>query len=93
MIHPEPLPAHRPPAEPPRTQGISLAKTSFSLPDDGVEMKNAKVGPFCCTGNFVIVRSSDGDAVGYIYFYSWKGQAYNVEGDSIVPDISIGFLV
>jgi len=66
-----------------------LAKTSFSLPDDGIEMKNARVGPFCCTGNIVIVRSSDGGPVGYIYFYSWKGQAYNVEGGSIVPDISI----
>src|SRR5262249_50946069 len=48
-----------------------------------------KVGPFCCTGKIVTVQSNNGDPVGYIYFYSWKGQAYNVGGGSIVPDISI----
>jgi TIR domain len=77
------------PAQKPQAQEISLARSSFLLPDDGTEMKNAKVGPFCCTGTVVIVRSADGNPVGYIYFYSWKGQAYNVEGGSIVPDISV----
>lgn len=52
-------------------------------------MNNARVGPFCCTGSVVIVRSPDGDPVGYIYFYSWEGQAYKVEGGSIVPDVSL----
>lgn len=82
-------PGPSPPAQPPPIQEISLAKSSFLLPDDGIEMNNARVGPFCCTGNVVIVRSPDGSPVGYIYFYSWKGQAYNVEGGSIVPDISL----
>jgi hypothetical protein len=35
------------------------------------------------------VRSTDGDPAGYICFYSWKGQAYSVEGGSIVPDVSV----
>lgn len=53
-------PSPPPPAQQPRVQEISLVKSSFFLPDDDIEMKNAKVGPFCCTGNVVIVRSGDG---------------------------------
>jgi hypothetical protein len=86
---PDQTPSAPTPSQHPRDQEISLAKSSFLLPDDGIRMNNAKVGPFCCTGNVVIVRSPDGDPIGYIYFYSWKGQAYNVEGGSIVPDISV----
>ena len=82
-------PSRSSPPQQPGVQGISLAKSSFLLPDDGVAMNNAQVGPFCCTGNVVIVRSADGNPIGYIYFYSWKGQAYNVAGGSIVPDISV----
>jgi hypothetical protein len=77
------------PAQQPAVQGISLAKSSFLLPDDGIAMNNAQVGPFCCTGNVVIVRNADGNPAGYIYFYSWKGQAYNVAGGSIVPDFAV----
>lgn len=70
-------------------QQVALERTSFRLPDDGISMNNARVGPFCCTGKVVIVRSTDSNPVGYIYFFSWEGQAHNVGGGSIVPDLAV----
>lgn len=68
---------------------IVLKRTTFRLPDDGKRMNNAQVGPFCCTGQIVVVQSEGGDILGYIYFFDWEGQAYNVEGGSIVPDFAV----
>jgi hypothetical protein len=62
---------------------------SFILPDDGQPNNNARIGPFCCTGDTAIVRSRRGDPIGYIYFYTWKGRSYNVGNSSIVPDFTI----
>lgn len=73
-----------------RQPDLQLQQGSYRLPDDGSDMNNAQVGPFCCTGKIVTVRSTDGDPVGYIHFFFWEGQAYNVEGGSIFPNIIVG---
>ena len=62
---------------------------SFVLPQDGTPNNNGFIGPFCCTGRTVTVHR-DGVPLGYIYFYSWEGQAYNVGPDhSVAPDLQI----
>lgn len=85
----EPIPVKRVKKQPMEATQIALERSTFHLPDDGIPMKNARVGPFCCTGMIVIVRSTTGDPIGYIYFFSWEGQAYNSEGGSIVPDLAV----
>jgi len=82
VVRPDPRPAAT-------VDQVALERTSYRFPEDGIPMNNAQVGPFCCTGNVVIVRSTDGNPVGYVYFFAWEGQAYNVGGDSIVPDFAI----
>jgi hypothetical protein len=65
-------------------------QTSFILPNDGKSNNNQSIGPFCCTGHTATVVGNDGYAVGYIYFYAWDGQAYNVGNNrSIAPNIKI----
>jgi hypothetical protein len=69
---------------------VALEKVVFRLPGDGIPMNNARVGPFCCTGDVAIVRSTDGNPIGYIYFFDWEGKSYNIEGgDSIVQDFAV----
>ncbi|WP_224243234.1 hypothetical protein [Hyalangium gracile] len=63
---------------------------SYRLPQDGIANDNHYVGPFCCTGRTLIVRESQGESVlGYAYFLSWDGQAYNHPEGSIAPDFGI----
>jgi hypothetical protein len=67
-----------------------LERASFVLPADGTPNDNGSIGPFCCTGVTAVVESNAGAAVGYAYFYSWKGQAYQVTPTtSVAPDASI----
>lgn len=68
-----------------------LAKSTFHVPDlDGEDNENGFIGYFCCTGITGTVRSRCGDAVGYFYFFSWDGSAFNTsDGDSAVTDIRL----
>jgi hypothetical protein len=61
------------------------------LPGDGLPNNNQAIGPFCCTGETAIVTRNDNNPVGYIYFYSWRGQSYNFGSGSIsiAPDMEI----
>lgn len=60
---------------------ITLKQDSFNLPGDGQPMNNARVGPFCCTGDITVVRTNSGDPVGYIYFLEIDN-AYNIRGEA-----------
>jgi hypothetical protein len=67
-----------------------LAKTSFMLPADGTPNDNGAIGPFCCTGTTATVKDRLGRPVGYVYFFDWKGDAYNTSStSSAAPDVSI----
>ncbi len=61
---------------------IVLERDSFNLPEDGQPMNNARVGPFCCTGDITIVRTKNGDPLGYIYFLDMDN-AYNIRGEAV----------
>lgn len=61
---------------------LVLERDSFNLPKDGQPMNNARVGPFCCTGDITIVRTKNGDPLGYIYFLDIKN-AYNIKGEAV----------
>jgi hypothetical protein len=67
----------------------SLARTRFRLPEDATPNNNGSIGPFCCTGRTATITTSDGRAVGYVYFFGWKGQALSQGNTSFVPDIEI----
>lgn len=71
--------------------GQTLRQSSFHFPGDGTPNKNQTIGPFCCTGETATVRTTDDKSVGYIYFYSWNGQAVTKteDGRSFVPDVEI----
>lgn len=72
------------------TLGESKSRWSFELPGDGTPNDNDFIGPFCCTGETAVVKSDDGIELGYGYFYSWKGQAFNTSaGFAIAPDVRI----
>ena len=72
-----------------RSGSDTLEQTSFYLPGDGVLNNNGYIGPFCCTGETATVRRSDGSPIGYIYFFGWEGQAYQVGDRAIAPSIEI----
>lgn len=57
---------------------LALERDSFNLPGDGTPMNNARVGPFCCTGDIAVVRTQSGDPLGYIYFLDMDN-AYSSE--------------
>lgn len=69
------------PSEPPTL-------VSIHLPGDGLTNGNGYIGPFCCTGETAII-SANGTPVGYIYYYGWQGEAYNVADGSVATDIEI----
>jgi hypothetical protein len=66
-----------------------LDRTRFYLPGDGIRNNNQRIGPFCCTGETAIVYTNRGYPAGYVYFFGWVGQSYNVGDTSIAPDIQI----
>jgi hypothetical protein len=67
-----------------------LVPTSFELPSEGVRNHNAPIGPFCCTGTTATVGTTEGYAAGYAYFFTVKGQAWQVTPDtSYAPDVGI----
>lgn len=74
---------------PPPGQKVTLSRSTYYLPGDGVKNNNTQIGPFCCTGETVTVTSTKGENLGYVYFYDWQGQAYNVDDGSIYPNINI----
>lgn len=86
-----PTPAATPTPTPPP---LVLLKESFALPADATANSGATIGPFCCRGRTVTVRSSGGDLFGYAYWFQWAGQAYDAPRpgggyDSIYPDIRV----
>lgn len=76
--------------EAPRPDHIRLEKESFRYPEDAQPNNNGFIGPFCCTGRTLIIKATDGTPVGYAYFYTVKGQAYNVgKHSSVAPDMNV----
>jgi hypothetical protein len=61
-------------------EAMRLVRTSFRLPGDGVPNNNQSIGPFCCTGETLTVRRADGNAAGYVYFYSFEG-GFNISSN------------
>lgn len=65
-------------------------KSSFDLPNDAIPNNNQWIGPFCCTGETVVVqRAIDHVVLGYAYFYTWSGNAFMCEEGSFAPDMII----
>lgn len=68
---------------------LALTKSLFRLPQDGQPNNNASIGDMCCTGRTATVTALNGQPLGYIYFFAWTGQAYNVGDTSFAPTIKI----
>lgn len=64
-------------------------KNSFDLPNDAIPNNNQYIGPFCCTGETIVVERADHVVLGYAYFYAWEGQAFMCEDGSYAPDLTI----
>lgn len=73
----------------PDGQDPSLVQSTFLLPFDATPNNNGFIGPFCCTGDTATITSVEGHAVGYAYFFDWKGQAYNGADSAYAPDVQI----
>jgi hypothetical protein len=53
-----------------------LAQASFTLPGDATPNGGSTIGPFCCQGRTITLRTPSGDIAGYAYWYKWVGTAY-----------------
>jgi hypothetical protein len=53
-----------------------IANPSIALPADATPNDNGPIGPFCCTGSTATVRSPDGQALGYVYFFNFPGGGF-----------------
>jgi len=81
--------AEEPATDPFAGNGQEQRLTSFAFPGGGERNNNHSIGPFCCTGETATIRSANGQPLGYIYFFSWQGQAYNCNEGSRVPSVEI----
>jgi hypothetical protein len=64
----------------PRTVSPSvfeLQNKTFELPGAGQRNNNESIGDFCCTGETATIRTAQGTAAGYIYFYGFSGGITN----------------
>jgi hypothetical protein len=68
-----------------------LQQASFTLPGDATPNGGGTIGPFCCQGRTITLRTAAGDIVGYVYWYKWAGQAYNFDQGGAIPDIVVLF--
>jgi len=84
-VQPSPDPHPDVPKPPPQLQ---LAKDSFEFPGDGQKNQNQTIGDFCCTGETATVQTNMGSALGYIYFYDFRG-GINVGNSSAAEDFSV----
>lgn len=79
------------PAVTPSNGSVILQQAKFALPGDATANNGGTIGPFCCRGSTVTIRSAAGDTLGYAYWYKWQGQAYDLPRDGryvgIFPDI------
>jgi len=88
---PTATPTPRPPTATPTPvpgSGLVLDKTTFALPSEAVANGGASIGPFCCQGRTVTVKTTGGDIVAYAYWYRWT-QGWILEGGSAVSDIQV----
>lgn len=77
----------------PTIAGLALERTTFALPADATANGGRTIGPFCCRGRTVTLRTAAGEIVGYAYWFQWQGQAYDAPRgagfDGIYPDIRV----
>jgi hypothetical protein len=82
-----PTPASPIPAPP------TLERSTFALPADATANNGATIGPFCCRGRTVTVRTASGDVAAYVYWFKWAGQAYDIPRngafEGAYPDIRV----
>lgn len=67
---------------------VELGVWSFEFPG-GQDNNNQTIGDFCCTGQTHTVLTSNNTPIGYAYFFTWQGQAYNINNTSIAPNFEI----
>jgi hypothetical protein len=85
-----PTPTPSPTPVPPNT--LVLAQTSYALPAEAAPNGGAAIGPFCCQGRTVTVKTTGGDIVAYVYWYRWGQGWYLSRGsgtESAVSDIQV----
>jgi hypothetical protein len=70
---------------------ITLARTVYSLPGDAVRNNGGFVGPFGGDRSTLIINASNGVTLGYLYFFSYSGDAFDVAGggDTLYPNVQI----
>ena len=68
---------------------VHKANWSFVFPGGGQRNNNATIGDFCCTGETMTLLNQNNKPLGYAYFFSWDGQAYNLPPSSIAPNFRI----
>ncbi len=91
---PSPTPTATASATPtPKPGALVLQRTTFVLPSDAEGNGGRTIGPFCCRGRTVTLKTTAGEVVGYAYWFQWQGQAYDVPRgggfDGIYPDIRV----
>jgi hypothetical protein len=86
-----PTPTPRPPTATSTPAGLALAQSSFSLPGDATANGGSAIGPFCCQGRTVTLRTSAGDVAGYVYWYRWSSGFQNLppRDASAVSDVGV----
>jgi hypothetical protein len=86
-----PTPTPRPPTATATPAGLTLSQSSFSLPGDATANGGSAIGPFCCQGRTVTLRTSAGDVAGYVYWYRWSSGFQNLppRDASAVSDVGV----
>jgi hypothetical protein len=71
---------------------LHLSRMTFEFPGGGQRNHNLQIGDFCCTGETATVRSKKGAAVGYVYFYDFRG-GMNCKDDGLPRSAAMKFAV
>jgi len=53
-------------------QPVTITRTFFVMPADGVPNNDQKIGDFCCTGRTASIVASSGTPVGYMYAFDFR---------------------
>ncbi|MBI2764466.1 MAG: hypothetical protein HYX53_00995 [Chloroflexi bacterium] len=85
---PAATPTPVPPA-PTTAPALALARTSFSLPGDATPNGGGFIGPFRGDRRTLVITATDGATVGYAYFFSYSGDAFDAAGDTLYPNLRV----
>lgn len=68
---------------------FTLEYQKYNVLKDAVSNQSRTIGPYCCTGKTLTIKSKNTDPIGYIHTFSWQGKSYKTQNGKAYSKLEI----